>query len=73
MATTETFTGTVKALKVERGFGFIERRTGRDIFFHAKDVDPQLHFDETLKYRKVLFSVIETDKGPKAIDVRAAD
>jgi cold shock protein len=70
---TETFFGTVKAVILDRGFGFIERQTGRDVFFHCKDVDPRLHFDETLKYQRVLFSVIETQKGLKAVDVRPAD
>jgi cold shock CspA family protein len=65
-------TGTVVAVKLDKGFGFIHA-SGRDIFFHVKDVADGLAFDETLRERRVEFNVVDTDKGPKAVAVRPAE
>lgn len=39
--------GTIKAIKLDKGYGFIHSN-GRDIFFHINDLDSSLAFDERL-------------------------
>ena len=65
--------GYVKKLVLDRGFGFIAESGEPDVFFHAKDVDDGLLFDESLEQRRVRFDLIETDKGPAALNVRAVN
>ena len=66
--------GTIVALVLDRHFGFIHERTGQpDIFFHASDLVDGLEYDEQLHQRRVEFDVIETPKGPRAANVRAAE
>ena len=62
--------GYVKRLVLDRGFGFIAESGEPDVFFHAKDVDDDLLFDESLQDRRVLFNLIDTEKGPAALNVR---
>jgi CspA family cold shock protein len=64
-------TGTVRKVVVDRGFGFIRAEDGRDLFFHIKQTDPGLPFDDTLQERRVQFETVASEKGPKAINVRA--
>lgn len=69
--------GTVKAIVLERGYGFIVV-PGRvkDVFFHLTSLaDPDLEFNEQLRERRVEFD-IETDRRSgkeRAANVRAAD
>ena len=75
--------GTVNSLRLDRGFGFIvaagpisvrrgPRQRRSEIFFHSKDCRAELPFDETLQERFVEFEVIQTPRGPQAINVRPA-
>ena len=67
-------TGTVVRVVVDRGFGFIALSGGgENVFFHVRDVDPELGFDETLLERHVKFETITTEKGQRALYVRAVD
>jgi cold shock protein len=67
------YQGTISKVFADRGFGFIRRSAGSpDLFFHVRDLAPELPFDETLTERRVEFEVEPSDKGPRAIRVRAA-
>ena len=62
----EKETGKVKFYRNDKGFGFIARDTGGEIFFHITDVEEgyvQQPDDE------VLFTIGEGTKGPIAMEV----
>ncbi len=63
--------GTITKVVVGRGFGFIrpDDKSG-DIFFHVRDLDRSLPFDEQLAERRVEFEVVNGGRGLKAINTR---
>lgn len=64
--------GTIISLQLDRGFGFIFEQTGTpDIFFHVSGL-VGLEFDEKLKERRVTFDITDNGKGPRAVNVQAA-
>lgn len=64
-------TGTVKWFNVTKGFGFITRDQGDDVFVHYRAIRGEGH--RTLSEgQRVEFIVIEKDKGLQAEDVIAA-
>lgn len=60
-------TGKVKRFDVHRHYGFITQENGRDIFFHQNDVVGNRVLREG---QAVEFEVVQTPKGPKAVNVR---
>ncbi len=60
--------GRVKWFDAKKGFGFIERQSGGDIFFHVSGLR-----DKTLTTvpngSTVEFDVVEGKKGPQATNV----
>jgi CspA family cold shock protein len=60
--------GTIKRL-TDRGFGFINTGSGKDMFFHMSNVEG-VHFDELREGQKVSFDLGEGPKGPRAENVR---
>jgi CspA family cold shock protein len=64
--------GTICAIKTTGGFGFIARPDGEDIFFHASDLI-NLVFEERLLEQRVQFEIVDTERGPRARNVRPAD
>jgi len=60
--------GVVKWFNPEKGFGFIEREGGDDVFVHFSDIvsDGYRTLDEG---DAVTFEVAEGDRGPKATNV----
>ena len=61
--------GKVKKLVHDRGFGFIGTEDGKDIFFHQSGlVDVQ--YDALKEGQEVEYEVEESQKGPRAINVR---
>jgi CspA family cold shock protein len=60
--------GTVKWFNSERGFGFIGRENGKDVFVHHSSIQGGVYggLDEG---QRVEFSVEQGDKGPKAVQV----
>lgn len=63
--------GKVKWFNPEKGFGFIEREEGKDVFVHfsAIEMDGYKTLEEGME---VQFEVIEGAKGPQAANVSRA-
>ena len=61
-------TGTVKWFNVNKGFGFINRESGGDIFVHFRSIRGRGHRVLT-EGQEVEFSVIMGEKGEQAHDV----
>ncbi len=65
----EKETGTVKWFNDAKGFGFISRESGDDVFVHHTAI--QMEGFKTLREeQQVEFSVEQGDKGLQAVDVR---
>jgi CspA family cold shock protein len=63
--------GTVKWFSNEKGFGFIEREGGDDVFVHFSQIE-QDGYKTLEEGQKVTFEVTDGPKGPQAADVRLA-
>jgi CspA family cold shock protein len=61
-------TGTVKWFNAEKGFGFIQRENGDDVFVHFSAIqgDGYKSLDEG---QRVEFNVIKGQRGPQAENV----
>lgn len=60
--------GTVKWFNAEKGFGFIEREEGKDVFVHFSAINMEGY--KTLEEgAEVQFEVVEGAKGPQASNV----
>ena len=62
-------TGTVKWFNPDKGFGFISREDGDDVFVHFSAIqgDGYRNLDEN---QRVEFDVTQGPKGPQAANVR---
>ncbi|QKZ04694.1 cold-shock protein [Pseudomonas eucalypticola] len=58
-------TGTVKWFNDAKGFGFISRATGSDVFVHFRSIQSS-GFKSLQEGQKVSFTVTEGQKGPQA-------
>lgn len=67
-----SMTGTVKWFSAEKGFGFIARSDGPDVFVHYSGIIGQ-GFRSLSDNDRVHFEITEGDRGPQAIEVRLAD
>lgn len=68
----ERIRGIVKWFNNAKGYGFIERDEGDDVFVHHSDIDMQGY--RTLKEgERVEYNLIHTEKGPRAEHVRRLD
>jgi cold shock protein len=61
-------TGQVKWFNVSKGFGFITRENGDDVFVHFRNIRGRGHRSLT-EGQQVRFNVRESDKGLQAEDV----
>ena len=61
--------GTVKWFNDSRGFGFIEREDGDDVFVHHSAIEAE-GFKSLAEGDSVQFDVVEGPKGPQAANVR---
>jgi len=60
--------GTVKWFNDKKGFGFIEKEAGGDIFVHFSAIDMS-GFKTLAEGDRVSFEVVETNRGPAAKNV----
>jgi len=63
--------GTVKWFNAAKGFGFITRENGEDVFVHFRSIQGKGH-RSLGEGQAVIFSVAEGDKGLQAVDVSSA-
>lgn len=59
--------GEVKFFNPTKGFGFITGEDGKDYFVHITSLAEGVQID---KEDKVEFEVEDSDRGPKAVNVR---
>ncbi|WP_185959634.1 cold shock domain-containing protein [Lentibacillus cibarius] len=64
-------TGTVKWFNAEKGFGFIEREEGNDVFVHFSAIN-QEGFKTLEDGQNVEFEIVEGNRGPQAANVSVA-
>ena len=60
--------GTVKWFNAEKGFGFIERENGDDVFVHFSAIQSE-GFKSVEEGQAVTFRVEEGNRGPQATNV----
>jgi CspA family cold shock protein len=60
--------GTVKWFDDRKGYGFIERKDGKDVFVHFSNIQDE-GFKSLEEGEKVSFEVEETERGPQAVKV----
>jgi CspA family cold shock protein len=62
-------TGTIRTLRVDKGFGFIKSETGQEYFFHQSVI-----FGEGIADLRegdgVEFEAVDSPKGPRAANVK---
>ena len=63
-------TGTVKFFNAERGFGFISREQGEDVFVHYSNIVGS-GFRSLQEGQRVQFEVVRGRKGDEAQNVQA--
>jgi len=62
--------GTIKRL-TDKGFGFIDTGTGKDVFFHSSNLDG-VSYDELREGQRVTYNEGNGPKGPRAENVALA-
>jgi len=65
---TGQWVGTIKWFDLDKGYGFLDRGDGTDIFFHKSEAIGLP--SEFVEDQAVTYGVEETPKGPQAIEVR---
>ena len=66
----ERETGTVKWFNDAKGFGFISRQNGEDLFVHFRAIETQ-GFKSLKEGQTVSFEVVQGQKGLQATNIRA--
>lgn len=61
-------TGKVKWFNAEKGFGFIEREDGDDVFVHFTSIQAE-GFKTLEEGQEVEFEIVEGNRGPQAANV----
>ncbi len=64
-------TGTVKWFDEKKGFGFIERQEGADVFVHFRAITGE-GYKSLNEGQAVEFEVEDGPKGPQAVNVIAS-
>ena len=65
----DTQTGTVKWFDDAKGYGFIQREQGKDLFVHFKSIVGEGH-RSLAEGQSVEFTEVEGKKGPQAENVK---
>ncbi len=60
--------GTVKWFNVQKGFGFITARDGKEYFVHHSSIIGE-GFKSLPEGQEVQFEIAQGEKGPKAVQV----
>ena len=66
----QRISGTVKWFNDDKGFGFIEREDGKDVFVHHSAIAME-GFKSLKEGQKVTMEVTDGEKGPQAENVMA--
>ncbi|MFT9846723.1 cold-shock protein [Aneurinibacillus sp. REN35] len=61
-------TGTVKWFNAEKGFGFIERQDGDDVFVHFSAITGE-GFKSLEEGQRVSFDIVQGNRGDQAANV----
>jgi CspA family cold shock protein len=61
--------GRVKWFNNEKGYGFIERDDGEDVFAHYSSIEADDRFKTLHKGDVVSFEIEDSEKGPKAVRI----
>jgi CspA family cold shock protein len=61
--------GTVKWFNASKGFGFISRQNGEDVFVNSSGI-PDSHFRSLKEGQAVQFNVVQGPKGLQAVNVQ---
>lgn len=67
----ELVDGTVKWFNDSKGFGFIEREDGKDVFVHFSAINGDGR-KSLFEGQKVTMEVVDADRGPQAENVTPA-
>ncbi len=62
------YTGKVKWFDAQKGYGFIERKDGDDVFVHFSAIEDE-GFKTLEEGQEVEFEIVEGDRGPQASNV----
>lgn len=61
--------GIVKWFNNDKGFGFIQRENGDDVFVHFRHISSKEKYKSLQEGQKVEFDVVAGQKGPQAENV----
>jgi len=64
--------GKVKWFDPKKGFGFIQREEGDDVFVHFSSIEGD-GFKNLEEGQKVTFEIVDSDKGPQAANVKPTE
>jgi len=67
----ERVTGKVKWFNENKGYGFIERENGDDVFVHYSAIQEE-GFRTLFEGQEVEFEIVDGEKGPQAVNVTKA-
>jgi CspA family cold shock protein len=63
--------GRIKKIIPDRGFGFVRADDGNEVFFHRTELTT-VDFDRLEEGQVVEFDIVDSPKGPRARNLRAA-
>ena len=66
----EKITGVVKWFNTAKGYGFISREDGPDVFVHYSAIEASGEFRNLTEGQQVEFAITQGPKGLQAVNVR---